>query len=131
MKTIEELIGNEATERLRERYGELVRWIWVEEQGPQVFKMELQVIDWKKMSPNPTDIDKEGALGVGIAEIEYGLYNILDFGDVSGDRRVHLNNNLPKNGIHMHPAIYAELVGSERESMRRIEGRLEHNSRGC
>jgi hypothetical protein len=52
MKRIQELIGNEATERLKERYGELVDCIGVEKEGPQIRKILFQLLDWK--------IDQEG-----------------------------------------------------------------------
>jgi hypothetical protein len=124
MKKIEELIGNEATERLKERYGELVDWVEVEEQGPQVFKMTFQISDWKKMHTGPTNRDKERVIGIGVGEIEDALYHVLNFSDNDMEHGLHFNNNLPRNGIHMHREIYMELMGSEKESMRRVEERL-------
>jgi hypothetical protein len=126
MKIIAEIIGNEATEVLKERYGVLVDRIFVEKkEGAQIFKMKFQLFNWKKTSASPTNKETERVLDIGVAEIEYTLYSFLNFGSRSGKCEIHLNNNLPKNGIHMHPVIYAELTGSERESMRRIEERLE------
>ena len=124
MKRIEELIGNEATERLKERYGHLVDWIFVEEQGAQIFKMEFQILDWKRVLNNPPDSEIERAIGVGIAEIEHALYRVLNFDGRNMEHGFHFNNDLPKNGLHMHREIYKELMESERESMRKIEERL-------
>lgn len=124
MRTIQELIGEEGADRLRERYGILMAHIGVEEEGVQIFKMKLQVIDYKRMSTCPSCSEKERTLGVGLAEIEYCLYTFLDFGEKNTEEVIHLNNNLPSNGIHMHPAVYAELTEHEKESMRKIEERL-------
>ena len=125
MKIIQELIGNEATEKLKGRYGELVDRISVEKHGPQIFKMKFQIFDYKRTSVRPATIEIERAMGVGIAEIEQALYRVLHFDDENMEEGIHFNNNLPRNGIHMHREIYKELMGSERESMRRIGERLE------
>jgi hypothetical protein len=125
MKRIEDLIGEGAASRLKERYGILMDYIGVAEQGPQMLKMKLQVMNYKSMSACPSCNEKERTLGIGIAEIEYILYSFLNFGERGAEQVIHCNNNLPKNGIHMHREIYAELMESEREAMRKIEGRLE------
>jgi tRNA nucleotidyltransferase/poly(A) polymerase len=125
MKTIQELIGKEATERLNERYGILVDRLFVEEEeSVGVFQIKFQVFTRKQLSFNPSTIERERLIGIGVAEIECALYDVLNFGKKI-EQAIHLNHNLPKNGIHMHPAIYTELVKSERESMRKIEERLE------
>lgn len=124
MKKIAKVVGEGAYARWKQRYGVLVDEIFVEEEERHIFKMVFQIFDWKRTSANPTNTEIEGALGIGVAEIEYALYNVLNIGDREGEDEIHLNNNLPRNGIHMHPAIYAELMGYERESMRRIEERL-------
>jgi tRNA nucleotidyltransferase/poly(A) polymerase len=124
MNPIQELIGNKATERLNERYGILVDRLFVEEESVGVFQIKFQVFTRKQLSFNPSTIEREGLIGIGVAEIECALYAVLNFGKKI-EQAIHLNHNLPKNGIHMHPAIYAELVKSERESMRKIEERLE------
>jgi hypothetical protein len=134
MKTIQELIGNEATRRLKEWYGVLVDWILVEKQGPQIFKMKFQILDYKRTSASPTPIMIDRAIGVGVAEIENALYGVLNFGNREAYPEIHLNINLPKNGIHMHPTIYSELMGAERDSMVRIEewlGRLNGQKKGA
>ena len=125
MKKIQELIGKEATERLKERYGQLVYWTSVEEQGPQLFKMTFQIFDFKRTSVRPTPIMIERVMGVGLAEIEHALYRVLNFDGRNMEQGFHFNNDLPKNGIHMHREIYKKLMESERESMRKIEERLE------
>lgn len=134
MKRIEEIIGTKATKRLKESYGELVDWIGVEEESPQIFKMRFQISDWKKticgMRTEPTNGDKERVIGVGVAEIEQTLYRVLDFGSRSGKYEIHLDNGLPRNGIHMHRGVYAELMASERDAMRRIEEHLERVGEG-
>jgi hypothetical protein len=124
MKKIQELIGKEATERLKERYGQLVDWTFVEEQGPQIFKMQFQIFDYKRTSARPTPIMIERVMGVGLAEIEQALYSILNFDGRNMGHGFHFNNDLPKNGIYMHREIYKKLMESERESMRKIEERL-------
>ncbi len=128
MKTIQELIGKEATERLKERYGQLTDWASVEEQGPQIFKMTFQIVDYKRTSTSPTPIMIERAMGVGLAEIEHALYRVLNFDGRNMEQGFHFNNDLPRNGIYMHREIYKELMESERESMRRIEKRLEQSN---
>jgi hypothetical protein len=128
MKTIRELIGKEATERLKERYGQLTDWASVEEQGPQIFKMKFQIVNYKRTSTSPTPIMIERAMGVGLAEIEHALYRVLNFDGRNMEQGFHFNNDLPRNGIHMHREIYKELMESERESMRRIEERLEQSN---
>lgn len=97
MKTIADLIGNEATERLKERYGVLVDRIFVEVKGEHVLKSLFQIIDYKITSDNPGNNEIERMLDMGIAEIEYALYSVL--GLAMEKEKIHLDNNLPRNGI--------------------------------
>lgn len=128
MKIIAEMIRGAAYVRLKERYGELVDRVFVKELGVQMnrsFEMKFQMFNWKRISTEPTETEIDETLGRGVAEMENALYRLLNFGEKKIEQAIHLNHNLPKNGIHMHPTIYAELMKSERESMRKIEERLE------
>lgn len=123
MKLIADILEKKAYTRLNERYGVLVDRIGVKEElDPLVgltFEMKFQLSNWKRMDPSG---EKERVIGVGVAEIECALYNVLNFSD--REQGIHRNNNLPENGIYMHREIYKKLMESERESMRKIEERL-------
>ena len=131
MKTIEEVIGADATAELKERYGRLVNWIFVEEPEPGVFGMRFQIADWKRMSAKPGDNEiKKRTIGLGVAEIEHELYSLLNFDGTAVETGMHLNYNLPKNGVHMHPKIYADLMSTVTKSMKIIDERLEQLKNG-
>lgn len=117
MKLIADILEKKAYTRLNERYGVLVDRIGVEEElDPLVgltFKMTFQLSDRKRMPAKSTNRDKESAIGVGVAEIECALYRVLNFSGGREDEGIHINNNLPEEGVYMHRKVYMELMDSK------------------
>jgi hypothetical protein len=132
MKIIAEILEKAAYTRLKERYGVLVDLIFVEEESNSYsgrsFKMKFQLFNWKMISTE-SGTGNEREIGVGLAEIERAIYQILKFSGGMEEEEIHLNSNLPKNGIYMHREVYMELMGSERESMKIIEEHLKRRGK--
>ena len=128
-KSIEELVGSEAVERLRTEFGEFVDNISVTEKldatiGCNFFDLRFEVWTLKTSPPRNLPLERERQIGVGIAEIRQTLYRVLEIGKENklhkDELRICVDNKLPSDKVLMHPEVYAKLKCYDHDILIRI-----------
>lgn len=127
---IEEMIGSEAADRLREKFGCIVDYISFNPKMDlglklKVVELELVVRDRKTALSSSSSMERE--IGIGVAEIRAALYRSLEIGKKGmnhmDEAHICVDNILPKGMVLMNSETYSRLMCFDREILREI-GRI-------
>lgn len=120
---IEELIGEEGANRLRNQFGDLVSAISVTEEelaGRKIFRLRFEIEKAKMVDPLLEGEILEWEIGEALAEIQQVLYPLLNLGGRLTAPGIYSDNNLPESIILMQHSVFLKLMKADRELVREI-----------